>query len=195
MDDDDYEIRIAALACIGAVGSVASQSLVRGSLKDSEPLVRITAVEALVELGHPDEQTIYSIQALLADERESVRAYAGWALGRIADSNVAHTMAAHLPNESSDVAKAGILEGLYKITNNEYYLNDLKHLVRSIDPEARAFASNSLVGVASRANVSALIRCLVDAVSSEVSPAIRSVMDGNLRTLREMDESNDFELE
>ncbi len=113
VDDEDYETRVAALACIGAVGTVASRPLVRRALKAPEPLVRVAAVEAIVELGSVDEQTFEALQSLVADERERVRAYAGWGLGRVGNASAAATLLTRLPDEPSAVARAGILEGLY----------------------------------------------------------------------------------
>jgi HEAT repeat protein len=194
VDDEDHETRISALTCIGTLGDDASQPLVRRALADVEPLVRIAAIEALVELGSLDEQTLEALQSLVSDEKESVRAYAGWALGRVGNVALAARLQTFLRDEPSAVARAGILEGLYRLTKQEPYLHTLETLLGSSDPEARAFASNSLVGVASRDNVRRLIERLDAAAKAESYPAIRDVLEGNLRTLREMDDQDDFDV-
>lgn len=153
VDDKDYEIRVAALGCFGMIANSVSEPLVRRALKDQEPLVRIAAIEALVGLGSVDEQTLEDLQSMTLDKSESVRAYAGWALGRVGSAGAKEILLARLPDEPSDVAKAGMLEGLYRLTKQESCLHALKELLGSSDPEARAFVSNSMVGIASRDNV------------------------------------------
>lgn len=124
-----------------------------------------------------------------------MRAYARWALGRVGSAGATGTLLTRLPDEPSAVARAGILEGLYRLTKHELYLHALEELVGSADPEGRAFASSSLIGVASRGNVRRLIERLDAVAVAETYPAIRDVLEDNLRTLREMDEEDDFEVE
>lgn len=194
-DDEDYEVRVAALSCVGAAGDVASRPLLRKGLTDEEPLVRVAAIEALVALGSLDDESLGAVERLLDDQSEMVRAYAGWALGRVGSPSAEAPLARRLPVEPSAVAKAGIVEGLYRLTSEALYLDMLQELLEDSDPEARAFTSNSMVGVATKDNAKQLIERLVLALNKESYPAIRDVIESNLQTLVDMVEDDNFELE
>lgn len=190
-----YEARVAALARLAAEGTQAGLPRVRAGLADSEALVRVAALEAIVELAAVDEETRTAVEKLVQDPDELVRAYAGWALARMGDPRAAAVLAAGLPGEPSAVARAGMLEGLVRLEPDPRWLSALLSLLGDSDPEARAFVSNSLVGVASRENVQRLVADLEAARDAETFPAIREVLESNLRTLRDMAADGDFELD
>jgi hypothetical protein len=137
-----------------------------------------------------------SLERALDDDAEVVRGYAGWALGRVGEvPSSTDKLRARLGAERSGVVSAGMLEGLYRLVKDEDDLEQLLAHLRSSDGETRAFASNSVLGVASPENVAMLSEALRRAADIERYPAIRQVLEANLATLDEMRRDNDFELE
>lgn len=195
LNDSNWATRAAAVSCVGALGDLSRVPEITRYMEDEERLVRIASIEAVVALGSVDEVGFARLLKRLEDESETVRAYAEWALGRLGNARAAAELSLRLDSEESDVARAGILEGVYRLSKLACYLELLKGVLSCQDPEARAFASNSLVGVASGENVQGLIECLQDAVHVESLPAIRSVLEDNLDTLRGMDADGEFGLE
>jgi HEAT repeat protein len=194
MAEDDDEARMAELATIAEAGDRSQRRRVILALSDPEELVRVEAIETLVALGAADDEALRKIRELATEDSELVRAYAAWALGRLSDAGSVALLEKCLATEESEVVKAGLLEGLFLLTRSERYLAMLLAQLDCDDGEARAFCSNSLVGVASADNVGRLIARLAEAATVEPYPAIRQTLEDNLATLRAMESENDFEL-
>jgi len=80
LEDQDADVRVAALRSLAALGSVPDPSRVAARLTDAQPEVRSAAVEALVRLAPEDPTVQAAIRPLLNDADPAVRARAAVAL-------------------------------------------------------------------------------------------------------------------
>lgn len=76
------------------------------------------------------------------------------------------------PLRSRDLQASALAEALFTLTNQPRYLDRLLAQLRSTDPEARAFTSNSLVGVVNKKNFATIACALVHALATETSEGV-----------------------
>jgi hypothetical protein len=80
-------------------------------------------------------------------------------------------------------AGSAAAEACFELTGEKVFQQYLGCQLKAADPEVRAFTSNSLVGIARRANIAWLVDKLREAVAAEQWPAIKDVMKRDLETL------------
>jgi hypothetical protein len=121
----------------------------------------------------------------LEDRSALVRAYAAWGLGELRAKRFEDRLLSRLRRERQDIAKSGIYEALYALTQDlEFAEGVVSILLNSGDHRARAFASNSLVGIADARTTRMAVTALTEAIRSEKAPGIRKTLKGNLAQLR-----------
>lgn len=192
--DADENVRIAGLECLADLKRDPGSDAVARLLQDSETLVRVAALELVVALGAQTEQSLL-VRLVSSDPAEVVRGYAGWALGRVGDSDALSILRSRLLVEQSAVVRSSITEALYRLTKHPPYLDMLLEELSSPDPEARAFSSNSVIGIIARDNVHRIITALRAAMAEEKIPTIAAAIRGNLETAECMQRDDDFELD
>jgi len=145
LDDGDSFVRQLAIECISERGGKRYGEQVANKLYDNEELVRIAAIEYLVEnkVRKCDE-----ISKLLKDDSDLVRAYSGWALGMFHYVRALEEIKNIFKNEKDDLARSGLAEGLFYLTKDESYFQTLLDLFHTNYGEERNFIMNSLTGVA-----------------------------------------------
>ncbi|MBK6696860.1 MAG: HEAT repeat domain-containing protein [Myxococcales bacterium] len=193
MQNADHEVRIAGLECLASMKRDPGVDAVTRALRDPVSLVRVAALE-LVAAGVPASSALLE-RLVSSDPTEVVRAYAGWAIARSGSRQALPTLRKRLLVEQSAVVRSGLLEALYLLSAHPPYLDMLFAGLTSSDPDARAFTSNAVLGVAARENIQRIIEALRSALAEETFPTIAETIRHNLETAEDMQRDDDYELE
>ncbi|MGI2326718.1 HEAT repeat domain-containing protein [Planococcus sp. YIM B11945] len=123
----EEEIRHQTLEALwGYTGDDVFRAVV-SRLKDSEELVRMSAVETLGEMRDPRAEE-FLIKAL-KDEDELVRRFAAEGLGKLGTDTVIPVLLTYLQKETSSTAKVGFYIELY-LLGYKIYLKSLLNLLK-----------------------------------------------------------------
>jgi hypothetical protein len=104
VDDDEAEVRVAAVGLIGLLGGAVDAELVAARLRDTSAEVRAKATRALGRLGAQEETA--QLRAALDDRIGFVRATAAIALRSIGDRESVPALLALARESSFDAAQA-----------------------------------------------------------------------------------------
>lgn len=139
--DPHYEIRMRAAEKLGEFSrSLRIKARLLELLSDSDPLVRIAAIESLECYLDPD--VVLRIRELLADKDPLVRGYAALALGETGNASLAETLRARL-EEAEPGESVCILSALIRLGHHGL-LRDLLEMLRERDYRVRCAVANLL---------------------------------------------------
>lgn len=179
--DSDEFVRNTALECLRVRGDRRYAERVADCLSDKAEIVVVTAIECLVAWG---ARSLCARLVPLLDARSAlVRAYSAWALGMFYTHEAETTLTRRLEVERDPIARAGILESLVRLTRNRTYLERLLRLLSHKNHAVRAFAANSLTGVATARTAHLIRAALRDALDREDTLAGREALEKNLALL------------
>lgn len=179
--DPDRETRMRAFEVLLKWGSDKYTDQAIRALRDEEDTVVATALQCLAEWSA--SQAVPAIGNLLKGESELSSAYAAWALGQLGARRFLPRLRRLVAHGSSTVVRTAAAEACAMLTAEPQFTRFILLQLSAPDPETRAFASNSLVGIANDTNIDELIRSLARAVEREPRPAIRTPMKANMVTL------------
>ncbi len=122
---------------------------------------------------------------MLRDPAPLVRRYAAWALKELGAAEAVPKLEKRVGRERNGVAKAGLYECLAVMTRESKYTKRLCRLLTHGDHQVRAFAANSILGVA---NANPRVRpelraALSEALLVEKGAGIREVLRKNIEML------------
>ncbi|MCG8588700.1 MAG: HEAT repeat domain-containing protein [Proteobacteria bacterium] len=181
--DRDAEVRQAAMECLLERGSRRYADRVARRLTDRDEIVRVTALECLASWKASAHWR--KLTAMLRDPAPLVRGYAAWTLKELGATEAVPKLEKRVGRERNGVAKAGLYESLAVMTGEPRYIGRLCKLLTHNDDRTRAFAANSVVGVAN-ANPGARPRlraALSEALLREKNAGTREVLQQNLKLL------------
>lgn len=182
-DDLDEEIRYHALESLrGYTGEDVFKAVVR-HLKDDHELVRISAVEAIVDLG--DTRGVEYLVKALADEEEIIRSYAAEGLGIIGTEASKPMLEKYLSYETSSLAKRGFFVGLY-LLGEKKYLKSILDLLKDPDYRVRCAVANTVVDLINQENEYIVKQSLQSALQNEQTNAARSSIQGALEEINSL---------
>lgn len=179
--DPAWEVRVRAFEVLVEHGDAKQIGLAVAALDDLEAAVVVTALECLVEWNARRVST--RIAKLLGSRDELTRSYAAWALGRLGTKRFAPLLRRRLRVLDDAAERSGVLEALFTLTQEPRYLVGLLGQLHSSDPYARAFTTNSLVGVANRKTCATIISALAHALTTEKSEYVAFAIRRDLTEL------------
>lgn len=144
LSDPSELVRIEALEAVGLLEEASGEhheGLVC-RLRDTKALIRITAIESLVQLR--DTSAMPQIAARLKDTDPLVRAYAAIALAELGSKTCVDLILDALSVETADAATAGFLVSLVML-GDDTKLVHLLALLLSEEYRVRCFVANSLI--------------------------------------------------
>jgi HEAT repeat protein len=168
--DQSREVRLRALESLCENGDEKFAPFAIAALADAEDTVVVTALQCLVSWEL--RRYVDKVVPLLDSPSELIRAYAAWSLGRLGARRHAPILRKRLRLLDDEVERSAVAEALYTLTLEPRYLRHLLNQLGSADPEARAFTTNSLVGVADRRNFGVIVCALARALATETSEAV-----------------------
>lgn len=151
------------------------------ALTDPEDTVAVTGIQCLVEWDVRDSAD--TISALLDSPSELVRTYAAWALGKLGAPRHVARLRRRFERCVDEVEGSALAEALFRLTKRPRYLEYLLAQLRSTDPEARAFTTNSLAGIVTRETFARIVGALAQALVSEESEAVLPSIRRDLREI------------
>lgn len=114
LDDTESLVRAEATDALGAMGHTAAAPAVRRLVNsDPDPLVRAAAAETLGDLD--DRAAVPELLVALADEDESVRAYAAASLGLVDGDSVDERLTEALEADQTTRVRAELLGARYRL--------------------------------------------------------------------------------
>lgn len=161
-----------AFEALGEVGDVRWSALAIDALADPEDIVVVSAIECLVEWEA--RTSLAKIVRLLDGSSELTRAYAAWSIGKLGTRRHVPILQRRLRRLATSAEASAVAEALYMLTSEPRYLNRLLRQLRSRDPLARAFTTNSLVGVLNESNFARIAGELAQALMMEKSEWVLS---------------------
>lgn len=179
--DPEWEVRVRAFEVLAKHGNAKQIGLAVAALDDPEATVVVSALECLVEWNARRFST--RIAALLDSRDELTRSYAAWALGRLGTVRFAPLLRRRLRVLDDTAERSGVLKALVTLTKQPRYLVELLRQLHSRDPFARAFTTNSLIGVASKKSCATLISALAHALVTEKSEYVAFAIRRDLTEL------------
>lgn len=186
-ENQDELIRYGALEALwGYAGEDVFKAICR-RLKDSNDLVRITAVEVLGSLK--DMRGEEHLIDALTDENEIVRRNAAEELGMLGSNRALSVLQTYLQNESSTTAKVGFYVGLYHL-GSKIHLMSLLNLLNDPSYEVRCAVANNVVDLVDQENKRLIERALQVALRREPTIAARSTLQS---ALNEISSSNELD--
>jgi HEAT repeat protein len=117
LNSKDQFIRIEALENLAEIGNEENFLDVIRLLNDEEELVRVEAIETLYWLA--GTRALEYLLNKLHDKSKLVRSYTGTFIGFIGDKSAIRHLAIALKRERSTVAKVGLLDGLFRLGQEE----------------------------------------------------------------------------
>jgi HEAT repeat protein len=143
LKDKSEEVRRDAAECVGALrkGGKFPHKGLRTLLQDKSALVRAEAVDSIALIQ--DRGALPSIARLLSDKDPIVRAYAAGTIGQLGGSAYLNKIYSTLSKETDDLARVGMLEGLY-LLGEDSVLPQLLGLLESADYHVRCSVANAL---------------------------------------------------
>lgn len=181
--DRSYEVRLRAAESLGELISdqKSPPALVR-LLADRHALVRITAAEELEEIG--DRKALPKLRQVLNDPDGLVRAYVAEAIGALGGKRDIRVLENRLQGEKSPRAKVGLLHGLYRLGEREYFPAFLK-LLESKNYRVRCAVANTLPRMdLDNSAIPQARSALRHALSRETTLAAREAIRYGLREVR-----------
>ncbi|WP_238323478.1 HEAT repeat domain-containing protein [Planococcus antarcticus] len=172
-EDPDEEIRYLVLEALwGYVGEDVFNAYIR-RLKDSDELVRISAIKGLGELRDIRAER-YLIESLV-DEEEIVRRDAAEGLGKIGATTAIPVLQTQLQQETSSLAKVGFYTGLY-LLGSKMHLKSLLNLLSDPSYVVRCAVANSVAILADHENEKGIKKALQVALRREPTIAAQSTL-------------------
>lgn len=181
LKDRDYNVRIASIQSLLKVGNRSLLPKVIPLLRDKDELVRCAATEYVAEFGGLEGQK--HLHRRLNDPNEVVRSLTGALLGRIGARKSVRHLERRLSIEKRNLAKVGLLEGLFMLGQSSR-LEEMLHLLRTRSYRVRCSVANGLPALANRENKKQILAALVRAAKVEKTVAANSSIKGALRALK-----------
>lgn len=170
VSDPSREVRLRAFEALSEHGDSRWATLALVGLDDAEDTVAVAALECLVGLNA--RRSVEGVVPLLESASELTRTYAAWAIGKLGGPNHVPLLKRRLRRLGDEVESSALSEALFMLTREPKYLKRLLRQLKSTDPEARAFTTNSLVGLVDVNNFLPIICALAEALSTETSHAV-----------------------
>lgn len=168
--DPSREVRLRAFEALCEHGGSRWTAVAVAGLSDAEDTVAVTALECLVNWNI--RRSVQHVLPLLDSTSELTRTYAAWAVGKLGALRHVPLLKRRLRRLGDEVESSALAEALFMLTREQKYLRRLLRQLKSKDPEARAFTTNSLVGVVDVKNFPPIICALAQALSTEKSQSV-----------------------
>lgn len=184
VNDISREVRLEAFESLSEHGDARWEKLAVIGLRDPEDTVVVSALECLV--SWQSRRHVAKAVRLLDSPSDLVRTYAAWATGRLGNARQVQALRRRKRRAGDTAERTALLEALFTITGDRRYFKDLLKQLKSTNVYARAFTTNSLVGVANVRNVADSIGSLARALSSEKSEFVAAAIRRDLVCLVEL---------
>lgn len=181
LKDKEPIVRSEAVKSLMKIGDKKYFSKVLPLLNDKDEVVRVDAVECVASLG--GEKALKYLTKQLDDRSELVRRYVGGWIGEIGDKIFVAYLERKLKDERSNLAKVGLLEGLY-LLGQEERLSELIHLLKSRRYMVRCALAHTLASLVNKKNKEAIRESLINALKAETTVAAKSSMKNALRKMK-----------
>lgn len=176
--DKEALVRSAAINSFRQIGRKKYVSKILPLLNDNSLFVRIDAVECLAELG--GKNSMKFLLPYINDRSEVVRMYIGTCLGEIGSRSVIKKIEEVVKNEHSNLAKAGLLHGLYLLGKKER-LAEILALLKCKRYRVRCSVANGLANLLCKENKKVIKEALSKALKNEDTIAVKSSLRNTLR--------------
>jgi HEAT repeat protein len=152
LKDQDADLRLKAIAILGAVGADAramAYTPLLELLRDGDAAVAKAAADALVKLGKPTRAELPTLEILLSDKQEPVRRYALLAIADLRDEagqSFPHIVPV-LEKDPSAECRQLALTALLKTQSPKALVDPLTRALTDADAKVRAAAAEALVAL------------------------------------------------
>jgi len=177
LDDKNTLVKSQALESLMLVGNKKHLNKVLPLLDDDDEIVRICAIECIGELGKKKAGKL--VVKHLDDPYDAARRSAGIIIGESGDKTLIEFLEKRLTKEKSDLAKVGLLEGLY-LLGQEKRLKEILKLFDSPRYHVRCSLANSLYLLVNGKNKKIIKESLRTALSKEKTVAARGDIKNTL---------------
>lgn len=180
LNDKSNFVRSQALESLMLVGKKKYLKYILPLLDDKDEVVRADAIECIGILGGKKAAT-YLINSL-DDRCDMVRMYAGTVIGECKDKSFIKYLEKRLEKERSNLAKVGLLDGLY-LLGQEEKLENLLQLFKSRRYHVRCSVANILQALVNKKNKKRIKESLLRALSKEDTVAAKSSIENALNSM------------
>lgn len=182
--DDVAEVRCSAAESLGTLldSTRKCPPALLDLLNDSDEFCRLIAVESMGLIG--DRKVLDPLWMKIDDPEPLVRRNVAAVIGELGRKSDRPRLRRLLREEPSEVARAGILEGLYEL-GEPAVLTQLLQLLQSPDYVVQCFVANALAEIdLNAADAQAARSGLRAAMKQDVSPAAREAFEAGLKGIQ-----------